>query len=357
MKKRIFAIACICILALNVLCVSASANDGEDIVYTLFPMYSDFVTEDPVYMGSESGKPWLLIGEDVFMTDNGGYPAEFNNGSGKTSFYYMAGSNSIEWLMQSASYNDKLCSDYVFEYVIDYDEECEAYVSLALAYNYGYYVEVYVTPDGRGDIAIVRGESSISMLDSKGVLNKNSPDALISELAGEGNDLPDKLCISVKVDIDSNRMPKRIDVYINGLYVATTGAGFYESVDNLTPVYDESLGAFPTDKLGNIIALGFTSGAVGKIDKIQFYTVEDNSSPRASVQSYYAETYGNASFGLGNEPSVDIMPVEPTDEPTEPVVNTSFKIIETVFIIIGVAFGVFAVITAIILIISRKKRK
>ena len=356
MKKRIFAIACACVLALNIFSVCATASEGADILYTLFSMDGGFITEDPVYMGGESGKPWLLIGEDVFMTDNGGYPAEFNNGSGKDSFYYMAGSNSIEWLTQSASYNDQLCRDYVFEYVIDYGNTDGAYVSLALAYNYGHYIDVYVTPDGRGDIAIVRGDKSSSMLDSKSILNQNYPDALISALAVEGESLPEKLCISVKVSIDANRMPRRIDVYINGLYAATTGAGFSESVDNLTPVYDESVGTFPSEKLGNIVALRFTNGAVGKIDKIQLYTVGANSNLRVEIQEYYASSYGNASFETKKEPPC-IMPPDPVTQPTDTVANTSLKIMETVFIIFGVAIGMFAIITVLILIISRKKRK
>ena len=356
MNKRLLAFVCamLTVMSLMTISVFATETDGADKIHTLFGVNGGFIVENPVDTSGTTGNPWLLIGKDVFMTDGGNYPAAFNNDGDKASFYYTVGSNSEQWLQ--GLYKDCLAEDFVIETTINYSEDSSGYVAVALAYNYDRYIEVYVSPDGRGDIAIDIGDSYISMLDGSAILDRNDPTALITALGGESRALPKTLTLSIKVTLDENRMPRKIDVYVNGLFVGTTGAGFPESVENLTPKYDSTLGgAFPKDKLGNIVALKFTSGAEGEIIRTVVYTLDKaNPEPLTESQRVYAETFGNASFSEETEAVTEHVtePEKTSDVEEDEYFDDDITALGIWMVSISVCIA--AIMTFIILIIRKK---
>ncbi len=355
MKKRFFIVLCAFFAAIGILVlpISASSAAGADKFMLLFDTKGAFIAENPTYTSEANSKPWLLIGKDVFMTDNGGYPAPFDNEHESAAFYYLAGSNSIEWLRHDESYTDKLAEDYVIEYVVQYGDGAVSPMSVCIAYNYDYYIEVYIAPSGCGDISIVRGSGSISMLDSSSTLDASDPADLISALGGEGGSLPEELAVSIKVELDEDRMPHKIEVYVNGLAVGVTSAGFGESVDNLTPVYSDDLGGvFPTDKLGDIVALKFASGAYGEVQSIYIYTAADGADkPNLDTQRYYAERYGNASFDFD---AYEQAAEENGNDLADNIID--YDVITKVALVFGVASAVIIILALVILIVRKKDR-
>lgn len=324
MKKRLFCIICAAIFVVFTV-LPAMAADGE----RLFPV-GELIVEDPIY----TSDPWLLVGEDVFMTDNGGYPASFDNTTDKASFYYLSGGNSMEWLRGDEGCIDCLDRDFAVEYTVDYSEGADGYVALAIAYNYNYYVEVYLAPDLCGDIAIVSGERSTSMLKADGLLKKDDPEALADALTSESEALDKKLNVSVKVSVGESRMPQKIDLYVNGILAGTTNAAFSEAIENLTPSYEQVKGgAFPQNKLGNILAIEISSMSSGRIDGICVYSIgEENGNGADNVDS----------------PTVD-QDVKTPDE-------KNYKALMALGLFFGISMSIIAVSTAAILIV-RKKRK
>lgn len=353
--KRLFCFFCALVLTVSIMGVAVNADDntgGADKIYTLFSMDGGFIVENPYDRSQATGNPWLMVGADVFMAESNDYPARFNNEGDKASFYYVVGSNSLEWLR--GSYKDCLSDDYVFEMVLDYDEESEGYAAVTFAYNHEKYIEVYIAPDGRGDIAIDIGEHDISMLDAKSILNREDPSKLIMALSGEDGKLPERLAVSVKVTLNDERMPDKIDVYVNGLFVATTGAGFAESVRNLTPKYDMVADdIFPKDKLGNIVALKFDCGARGEILSAFVYSLDmSNKEPLNDSVKYYSEIYGNSSFVEKTENEEPIISEPGAEVQTEeaPLDNNIIVVIW----MIGIACGVLVVLMLIILSLRKK---
>ncbi len=358
MRKRIIWFICACLIVISFCSLTAAAENasGAGRIYTLFNMSGGFI-ENPIYTSEEIGKPWLLVGKDVFMTDDGGYPASFDNIYSKSSFYYMAGSNS-GWPCGDVNCFDHLNCDYVVEYVVSYDENANGCVSMAIAYNYDYYIEVYVSPDGRGDISVIAGESSISALDVESLLDPDDPSGLIFALSGDGNP-PDRFAVSIKVSADENKMPEKIEIYVNGLLAGETNASFSESVENLTPQSEQvENGAFPKDKLGNIVALKISPEATGNINNIYIYWLGDNTEPNADAQAYYAEIYGNASYA--SEPRQDVSEdggTEIVSDAIEDELDDGVALgdaIATTALILGAVTFALVVIGFIILILRKK---
>ncbi len=347
MKKRLFCLICALLIVTSAFGITAAAEntDGADKIYTLFDMCGGFIVENPIDTSGTTNKPWLLIGKDVFMTDNGGYPAEFDNPNDNPSFYHIAGSNRGD-----QSYNDCLKNDFVVEYVVDYDESAHGSVSIAIAYNYEYYIEAYVSADGSGDIVIVAGENRVSMLDGKSLLDSESGAALVSALCGEGGEIPERLAISIKVSVGEDGMPDEVDIYVNGLLAGNTGVSFAESVDNLAPEYKpEDNGVIPQNKLGNIIALKISEGARGSINSIFVYATDENAtSPNADAQKYYAEVYGNASYTQ----SIAESSVDNADDDDYEFID--YDIITNIALTLGISAASIIVIAFIILILRNK---
>lgn len=360
MNKRLICTICAVLIFLGAFGLTVAADEnsgGADKIHTLFDMRDGFIVENPIDTRAETGKPWLLVGKDVFMTDNGGYPAAFENPYDKSSFYYLAGSNSIEWLISDKNYTDYLSNDFIIEYVLNYDETSSGAASMTIAYNYDYYIEVCVLPSGCGDIAIVTPLGSVSALDSESILNADNGEKLISALSGDVNVLPERLAISIKVSLDENKMPEEIEIYINGLLVGKTNGGFAESVENLTPSTLEG-GIFPKDKLGNIVALKVSPAACGEINNIYIYTVGENAEPNADSQAYYAEAYGNASYVIEPEGSLSAKPETelPADhDESEDEYIDSDIIINIVLVVVALS-AVISLIILVILILRKKQR-
>ena len=354
--KKLLCLICALVLSISAFGVIASAeenSDGADKIYTLFNMSGGFIVEDPIDTSETTEKPWLLVGKDVFMTDNGGYPAPFDNPFETSSFYYLTGSNRIDYVGDV----DSTLRDFAVEYTVNYAEESEGYVAVALSYNYKYYIEAYITPDGRGDIVIVAGENRISALDSASVLSSTDGSRLTDVLSGDGK-LPDTLAVCFKVSVNSNKSPKKIDVYVNGSLVGTTGAGFIESVENFTPEYDraQAEGEF-NDKLGNIIALEFSPAAKGEINNIYVYAIDETDPGlNAEAQKYYAERYGNASLVTENQDvQTDEIQTETTENETvgDENILDSDTILTVALIMGGVCIAI--VLVALVILIVRKR--
>lgn len=357
--KRSFCIVFALLLSIGIFCVAVNAEEnagGADRIYTLFDMNGSFISENPIDTSGVANKPWLLVGKDVFMTDNGGYPAPFDNTYEKSSFYYLAGSNSIEWLVSDENYTDYLSDDFVVEYTVDYSEEALGAFSIVFAYNYEYYIEVNIAHNGCGDIAIVTPSGRISVLSADSILNAKDPSGFISALSGEGNTLPEVFAVTLKVSIDENRMPREIQIYINGLEVGKTNAGFAESVTNLTPINNGS-GAFPKDKLGNIVALKVSPGAKGVVNNIYIYSLGENTEPNYEAQAHYAEIYGNASFEAKTEENT----VGPTESETvEKNLDREMNVIpgDTILTVVLILLGLVVLISVSVTVILflRKRR-
>ena len=317
----ILAISIIVSGALNVFATEDMPYDKENDKVTLFEKQGDYIKEDPFKNTTPHGS-WNLLGNgDVITNTEDKYPISISNTINKDVFYYIAGSNSLKDLASSTDPIKFLENDFVFEYVLDYDNNSDGHISLVLAYNYSYYVDAYISSQGTGDIAIITNNNSQSYLSDNSILNTENADALIKAIYGNNKSavLRDKMIVSVRVTVDENKMPKKICMYLNGCFVAETNEAFAQRVSELTPEYViDAEAKFPTDKLGNIIALKSTGGSIGEIGSVTVYSVDnDNYTPSGKSAMYYDEIYGNASFNPEDYPDLEIETEDESQDETE----------------------------------------
>ena len=296
-KKIIISLVACLILSLAVTGVYAT-QDLADI--TLFENEYGYIKYNP-YNGGDAGMSWKLMGPDATENVQREYPISFTNSSEvESTYYYVAGSNNIASTSQYESLVAFLKNDYVVEYELEYERDSEGYISVVVAYNYGYYIDAYISCDGTGDICIVTQNDTKSVMDSESILSPESSDDLIAAVYGRGKSVRfvDEIMVSVRITSNDNGMPEKIDVYLNGCHVASTNESFSDEVAALAPTYPlNSTEGFPADKLGNIVAIKAGAGVDCDINSLRLYTVDgDNVAPTAEGLSYYKYTYRNDSY-------------------------------------------------------------
>ena len=306
MLKKFASVVSVLLALVFVCSAQAGASELSEEENRLFEMQGDsYIKRNPYGSDGSSdtspSQPLLVLGKDMMVTSSDGkYPLNVNNSSQKPAYYYIAGSNNIELLMQRPDLIDYLDGDYVVEYDLNYAENTEGHVSIALNFNYSYYIDAYLNADGTGDIVICVGGEYYSLLAQESLLGPQSGEDLKNALYGEDGNAEDKnINIAVRVMSDENKMPERIDMYVNGLLAASADTGklaYY--TQQYTPEYEIGQnGTFPSDKLGNIIVLKCTVGIRATIDNIRIYSVPDSAtSPLASSQQIYSQVYGNISY-------------------------------------------------------------
>lgn len=298
--KRLFKAIPVFILALMLAATELTSIFASNAdIPTLYKRSGEYIVKDPV----NTNKSWHLAGKDknvIQFNGSGGYPLTVKNSTGSPSYFYIAGSNSIEWLLDAPEYIDYLKNDFVIEYELTHDEVSSGYVSLVLAYNYKYYVDAYITPDGTGDISLVLDGKAHSVMDEASILSPTSSKELTEALYGKGKSaaLSQTVAVSLRVTVNEDRMPSKILMYINGCLVAYTDGDMTELVRQNTPQYSIYEGStFPTDKLGNVIAIKCADGASAQLSSIRIYGVDrNNNTPELDGALYYADKYGNSSF-------------------------------------------------------------
>lgn len=299
MKRLLKAVPAV-ILALMLVCTAITAISASDSdIPTLFERNGEYIAKDPV----NTNKSWHLAGKDknvIKFSDSGRYPLTVKNNTGSPSYFYISGSNSIEWLLDAPEYIDYLKNDFVIEYEITHDASSSGYISLVLAYNYKYYVDAYVNPDGTGDISLVLDGKAHSVMDEASILSATSSEKLTEALYGKGKsaDLSQTTMVSLRVTVNEDRMPSKILMYINGCLVAYTDENMADLTAQNTPHYSIYEGSiFPSDKLGNMIAIKCTDGVSAQLSSLRIYSVDrDNVTPDLEGALFYADKYGNASF-------------------------------------------------------------
>ena len=297
-KKKLLISLVACLL-LSLTAVGAFATEDTPPI-TLFDMNGDYVKYNP-FGGGESTESWHLIGADSILNgDDRTYPISFKNGTYRDSYYYVAGSNGIENSTLFENLTSFYENDFAIEYELKYNADSTGYVSVAIAYNYESYIDAYISCDGTGDIRIVSPEGTSSVLDSGSILSISDSSNLIRAIYGNGKSvkLMDTIMVSLRVTVNENKVPKKIDMYLNGCLVAETDGSFEDKVEALTPEY--TLGdskEFPYGKLGHIIALKATAGVDCSVNSLALYSVKsENASTNDGGAKHYADTYGNASY-------------------------------------------------------------
>ena len=312
--KKLF-VAVVACLILSIAITGAYATEDSEIP-TLFET-EQFIKENP-FNSSTNNEAWHLIGPNSILNSEKTYPILLKNSTDKDSFYYVAGSNNIESPTLFEGLVDFLQNDFAIEYEVKYNRESEGHVSVTIAYNYKYYIDAYISGDGTGDICIVTPDETVSVLHSDSIISAENSDALIEAIYGKGKSVrfADTIMVTIRVSVDENNMPKKVYMYLNGCLVGETNDSFEENVAALTPEY--KLGEdseFPSDKLGNIVALRATAGVDCSVNSLYVYSVEnENYTPDSNVLKYYASHYGNASYKPEENPDEDITTEENTTE-------------------------------------------
>ena len=311
MLKKLASVVSVLLALVFVCSAQAGASELTEEENRLFEMQGEsYIKRNPYGSDGSSenspSQPLLVLGKDMMVTSSDGkYPLNVNNSSQKPAYYYIAGSNSLELLVQRPDLIDYLDGDYVVEYDLNYADNTEGHVSIALNFNYSYYIDAYLNADGTGDIVICVGGEYYSLLAQESLLGPQSGESLKKALYGEDGNAEDKnINIAVRVTSDENKMPERIDMYVNGLLAASADAeklAYY--TQRYTPEYEiGQSGAFPSDKLGNIIVLKCTVGIRATVDNIRIYSVPDSAtSPLESSQRIYSQVYGNISYSPSGE--------------------------------------------------------
>lgn len=317
--KKILTAVILTVLTLSlVFSISSNVFAKEDLL--LFDKTGDYIRKDPfVDIPTQS---WLLVGKNVIENSSDKqYPIVIKNSTKENSTYYVAGSNSLDWLANKPEYIDYLKNDFVFEYEIDYETDSNGHISLVLAYNYSYYVDAYVDSNGLGDIKIVADKSETSYIKEESILSPTSNTELINAIFGKGKGavMRDKMMVSVRVSVNENKMPSKLYMYLNGCLVAETNDEFTNKVNELTPVYEMVAGnKFPENTLGNMVAIMATESAHGSIGGVSVYPVDnENFTPNGSCGLYYKDTYGNASYNPDDFSSIEDTTTPPDSSETE----------------------------------------
>ncbi len=317
-RKLIISLVACLILSLTV--TGVYATETADI--TLFDKVGDYVKYNP-YNGGDAGMAWHLAGPDATENVQREYPISFTNNNTAEATYYVAGSNNISALSQFESLIAFLENDYVVEYELEYEKNSEGYISVVFAYNYGYYIDAYISCNGMGDICIVTPNGVKSVMDSDSILSAYSADNLIAAVYGKGKSVrfADKIMVSIRVTSNDNGMPKKIDMYLNGCHVASTSESFEAEVASLTPEYPLNVSeGFPKDKLGNIIAIKAGAGVDCDINSLRLYTVDsDDTTPSVEGLTHYKYTYRNDSYTP--DVSEDTTDEATTEEITEEIIE------------------------------------
>ena len=294
-KKKLLVCLAAC-LVLSLFTVGVCATEDK-----LPPMLFDtdeLIKYNP-YGGGDGGIAWQLMGPDSIENVKREYPISFTNSADKDSFYYVAGSNNVA---NSPVYENLVAfldNDFVVEYELEYGNSNGGHVSVSLAYNYEYYIDAYIAGDGVGDICIVTPNGEKSVMDSESILSPESADDLLGAIYGKGKSVrfADAIMVSVRVTVNDKKMPKRIDMYLNGCHVAYTDEGFEDEVNALTPESIDVNSGYPTDKLGNLVAIRATKGADCNMNSLFLYAVDgEQTAPIEDSLEYYKYTYGNASY-------------------------------------------------------------
>lgn len=328
MKKLInvsLIILAISIILSSALSVFATVEIPEDEVNIFDKEGEDYIAYDP--FENKKGS-WHIMGPRAVKNEGSEnpYPIIIDNREGNAdSFYYVAGSNNMRDLTDDPELIKYLENDFVVEYEVKYGlSDISGHISLALAYNYhkNFHIDAYVANDGTGDIAIVTDKGATSVLSDNSILDPESADKLIEAIYGKGKAtrFADPFMISLRVTVNENKMPVKIYMYINGCLIAETNEEFAAKVNEITPEYTISAdGEFPTNTLGNIIAIKSSVGSVGEINKAKAYTVSNqNYTPNGFSAKDYADKYGNESFDPSMYPELEENSTEQsTEEITE----------------------------------------
>lgn len=293
LKKNLLVFLAACLI-FSIFTVNVCAN--EDML-TLFD--SEGLIKHNPYGGGDGGIAWQLMGPDSIENVEREYPISFINSSDRDSFYYVAGSNNVASSPVYENLVAFLDNDFVVEYELEYGDRNGGHISVALAYNYEYYIDAYISGDGTGDICIVTPSGEKSVMDSESILSSDSADNLLAAIYGKGKSVrfADSIMVSVRVTVNERKMPKRIDMYLNGCHVAYTAEGFEDEVNALTPESIDLNAGYPEDKLGNLVAIRATKDVDCNVNTLFTYAVNNESvSPSENSLEQYKYTYGNASY-------------------------------------------------------------
>lgn len=320
-KKLLVCLAACLILSLFTVSVCATEDKLPPMLFD-----TDEIIKYNPYGGGDGGIAWQLMGPDSIENVNREYPISFTNSSDRDTFYYVAGSNNVAISPVYENLVAFLDNDFVVEYELEYGARNGGHISVALAYNYEYYIDAYISGDGTGDICIVTPSGEKSVMDSESILSSKSADDLLVAIYGKGKSVrfADAIMVSVRVTVNENKMPKRIDMYLNGCHVAYTDEGFEDEVNALTPESVDANSGYPTDKLGNLVAIRVSEDADCDMNSLYLYAVDsENIAPNENSLEYYKHTYGNASYipkvdeDTSDETTEDITENESADESVE----------------------------------------
>ena len=381
--KKITVLATLVLVFLQIFSSTAVAADVDDSENRLFVMEgSEYIKRNPYDSNAKTSAPLLVFGKDKVVTKNeesaNYYPLSINNTSDKNAYYYIAGSNNIELLMQVPQLIDYLKNDYVIEYDISYDSKSSGHVSLLINYNYSYYIDAYVSANGTGDILVCDGKIGEykSIIADGSILDTTNPEGLLSAIYGDKNSDKTSFNVALRVSTGKGGMPEKMDIYVNGLKVASADAGKLKAVaQSYTPEYEIAEGKlFPQNAMGNIIALKCEGNSHAKLDNVRVYSTDKNApQPLDSSVKIYAERYGNTSYtpvppsdtddSKQEDTSVnedDSTSENDTEEETAGGKDDSKKFDTNVLIKLSVFFGVVDVVIiagAVVLLKTRTKQK
>lgn len=308
--KKILALVTAIVLCSFALAMVPAAADESVEEYRLFNMTGqNYVAEIPFLNEYNRiiGRRLRGTGVDTVWTYNE-KTITLDNSTGSSAVqYYVCGTNSIEYIKNNSTDLIDPFVDYVVEYEMVYLNST-GHVSIMLNYNYLYNIDVFVNPDGTGDIVLnyydkPTEKSESVRADGSGLLNPYDGSELVRSLFGsEVSTLKNKkINISLRVQAQDNKMPKTIYMYINGKLVAKTIDNLYNKIETMgllveIPPEDSSATEI-TESLGYITAINCSGGSKAKIENVRVYTVDKSSVlPNATSVKVYANHYGNASL-------------------------------------------------------------
>ncbi len=298
MKKfliTVLLLSCICALAL----LPASAEQSRETLFSVSDKGAFCVDPKPWIKGA--GSLPLVTGEKDVICENAdrSYPLCFDNSSNADSHYRICGTNTVNSLIRDPALIEYMKDDYAVEYTVKYSDASSGHISVLLAYNSLYYIDVYVNAYGRGDILLCENGKNTSLVKSDSLLSPTDGRNLIDAVLGEEAEtfVGRGINLTLRVGVDEVGMPDSIDLYVNGMLAAQTDSDkMGNNIPRLAPEYELVEGAaFSHATLGNITALNCSSDAVGELEGLAIYPTEETEPSDAAIRKY-ASLYGNKAY-------------------------------------------------------------
>ncbi len=313
--KRLAAFLLVFVLLTGILLgTSAYASDSEELYnlydksensyVAIYPFTNAYNSSIPLVLSGDTAEPvkWSASDEYIFVCNvDGSTDAQ----------YYVCGTNNADYLKNHYELISYLDGKYVVEYELSYKTE-QDHASVLVNYNYNYYIDAYINPDGTGGIDVVIYQDNMVkrisvMSEGDQPLSADKGEDLLTYLFGLDTNyslVGKRAAVTLCITPGEDKLPRKIEMYVNGTKVATDNGKLdeiftttlAEYVPNMPQGEEQTL----ADGFGYMCALNCMVGVSSEIGNVRVYKTVSECENASSVIKY-AQLYGNRSVDTDAE--------------------------------------------------------